>query len=173
MACGHRRGTVMLICIFVSGLVSLMVLGILNSLSVQADTMSAIEQHEQATYVADAGIQHVTSILKFDPKSLGLNPDVFAKPPTVASPSSPVAAVLSNAVLTKAVTQPTLSKPMSGVLKWTNAGTAVSTGTPRGYTVSVNINEKGIATISSDGFVGDVHARRTMVVNDAFGKLGG
>ncbi len=53
----YRRGTVMLICIFVSGLVSLMVLGILNSLSVQADTMSAIEQHEQATYVADARIR--------------------------------------------------------------------------------------------------------------------
>lgn len=158
----------MLICIFVSALVSLMVLGILDSLSIQADTVSAIERHEEAVYLADAGVQHAISALQSDPKSLGLNPPAVTKPAAVVLPSRPVATLRSQAFVRAPV-----SKPMSAELKWSDAGSAVSTGTRRGYVVGISVDEKGRATISSDGFVDDVRSRRTITVNNAFGMAGG
>ncbi len=150
----------MLICIFVNAIISLMVLGILNSLSVQAETMSAIERHEEAGYLADAGLQHAVSVLQSDPKSLGLRPVIGATTDPVKLPSKSEPVVLSRAVI-----RPVIQQTVKAELKWDDTGSAISTGVRRGYSVTIVIDEKNRATISSDGYVDSVRSRRTVTVN--------
>ncbi len=66
-----RRGTVMLVCVFVAALTSMMIIGILDSLSIQAATVSTVEGAEQASYTAEAGVQHALSVLKTTPAWTG------------------------------------------------------------------------------------------------------
>ena len=62
-----RRGTVLVFCIFITALLSLMALGILDSLTIHSATVSAVESNEKADYLAEAGVQHALSVLETNP----------------------------------------------------------------------------------------------------------
>lgn len=67
----RRRGSVMLLCIFVIGMVSVMVLGLLKTLSVRAQVAERIHANEQVFYVAEAGLQHAIAELESTPDYSG------------------------------------------------------------------------------------------------------
>lgn len=62
-----RRGTVMLFCIIVNALLSLMAIGMLNALSMQASKAASIETNDNADYLALAGIQRAMERLEQNP----------------------------------------------------------------------------------------------------------
>ena len=59
-----RRGTVLVACIVMQATISVMLLGVLASLRLNAQTMRNIERHEQCYYIAEAGIQHGLSAIR-------------------------------------------------------------------------------------------------------------
>lgn len=61
----------MLLCIFVIGLVSVMVLGLLRNLSVRAAISKQVENNEKSHYLAEAGIQHAASTIQQTPGFIG------------------------------------------------------------------------------------------------------
>lgn len=61
----------MLVCVFVIALISLMVMGILNALSVQSATTFINQQTDHAAYAAEAGIEHARSRLENRPSWTG------------------------------------------------------------------------------------------------------
>lgn len=66
-----RRGSVMLLCVFVIGLVSVMVLGLLKTLSVRSQVTQHIQSNEQLFYAAEAGLQHAVAKLEALPSFTG------------------------------------------------------------------------------------------------------
>jgi Tfp pilus assembly protein PilX len=67
----RRRGTVMIVCVFVEVIVTIMVLNVLDSLRVQSSTMHSVETHQQAIYLAESGVRHAQVILQKDPAFRG------------------------------------------------------------------------------------------------------
>jgi type II secretory pathway component PulK len=61
----------MLLCVFVIGLVSVMVLGLLKTLSVRSQVTHRIQSNEQLFYAAEAGIQHAVAKLEALPAFTG------------------------------------------------------------------------------------------------------
>lgn len=61
----------MLLCVFVIGLVSVMVLGLLKTLSVRTQVAERIHANEQVFYVAEAGMQRGIAELKTSPSYSG------------------------------------------------------------------------------------------------------
>lgn len=54
-------------CIIVNALIAVMVIGMLNALSVQTATATAVEEKEKSEYLADSGIQHAMERLERTP----------------------------------------------------------------------------------------------------------
>ena len=62
-----RRGTVMIFCIVLSGLLSILILGMIRTLTVQTATTNLIESNERAAYLAEAGINHAIEVIERRP----------------------------------------------------------------------------------------------------------
>ena len=75
----ERRGAALLFCLFVIFVVTLMVVNVLDTTTLQLSALRNTIEYERAVYLANAGVHHVVALLEADATWRG----------TIAEPSYP------------------------------------------------------------------------------------